>query len=378
MNNSEKIHKLKISYYQIGIIVCSLVCTGVYIWSILSASEYSVYFEPDIGFYYLFKYLYLTAAGAFGMYLWAGGSGKYRKYFLPAALAVLTIYCISISWMGYAWQYAVKELCLALWPFFTYIAAARITDLIAKRKRWNYLVGMGLYFISLCLSIWVIEEVMVPSEFYRRDPVEMAYMLITGSLSWIVVGKGHWEDNKKEKTRAVLVFSLISCMAVFWDHERIWSIIRSLANPITASHADVPYQVNWLGYRIQIFLDAWLGSRAAFEDVGLFSRVHNCPLFWIKYQKGWPLSVVVFTAGLILIYCVMMGTKRRESRENTFIRILLWSLFLRCILGYLAELFLITSTDVGVLLLRNPADILLVCYLVLLQKGEGKNEAWCD
>ena len=110
MNNSEKIHKLKISYYQVGIIVCSLVCTGVYIWSILSASEYSVYFEPDIGFYYLFKYLYLTAAGAFGMYLWAGGSGKYSKYFLLAALAVLTIYCISISWMGYAWQYAAKEL----------------------------------------------------------------------------------------------------------------------------------------------------------------------------------------------------------------------------------------------------------------------------
>ena len=63
MNNSEKIHKLKISYYQIGIVVCPLICTGVYIWSILSASEYSVYFEPGIGFYYLYKYLYLTVPG---------------------------------------------------------------------------------------------------------------------------------------------------------------------------------------------------------------------------------------------------------------------------------------------------------------------------
>ena len=56
--------------YYIGVILCSILSLSIYIWSLLSASENGSFFNRDVGFYYIFKYLYLAVFGVLGNLLY--------------------------------------------------------------------------------------------------------------------------------------------------------------------------------------------------------------------------------------------------------------------------------------------------------------------
>ena len=64
-----------------------------------------------------------------------------------------------------------------------------------------------------------------------------------------------------------------------------------------------------------------------------------------------------------------MIVKIKGAGKKPLVKILMASVLLYTVLGILADMFLITSADIGMPLLRNPADILLVLYLVF---GEYK------
>lgn len=53
--------------YYIGVILCSILSLSIYIWSLLSASENGSFFNRDVGFYYIFKYLYLAVLVCWGI-----------------------------------------------------------------------------------------------------------------------------------------------------------------------------------------------------------------------------------------------------------------------------------------------------------------------
>ena len=63
-------------------------------------------------------------------------------------------------------------------------------------------------------------------------------------------------------------------------------------------------------------------------------------------------------------FCIVSIVLRRNAGENPFVKVLLITVIVRSILGLLADLFVITTPDIGILLLRNPADILLILYLI--------------
>src|SRR5699024_901921 len=152
------------------------------------------------------------------------------------------------------------------------------------------------------------------------------------------------------------------------------NIISSLINPISSAPIDNLHTDNWIGYRMSLAWNAWFGDMSLFLDDTFYFNVDNCSLFWIKYQKGWLPFIVAFLAGILLLYFVARISRSGNIRKNSFAQILLVSIFSLCALGYLAELFLITSTDIGALLLRNPGEILLLWMLFGFALGDDKYE----
>ena len=121
---------------------------------------------------------------------------------------------------------------------------------------------------------------------------------------------------------------------------------------------------NWVGYRLELALDAWTGDISSYMQEPFYVNVDNCSLFWIKDQLGWLAFVIAVAAGLILLYSLVKLTRGSGAKHDSFRKFLVISLVLRCVLGYSAELFLIVSTDLGAFLLRNPGEVLLIGLLI--------------
>lgn len=356
--------------YYIGVILCSILSLSIYIWSLLSASENGSFFNRDVGFYYIFKYLYLAAFGVLGNLLY---KNKVKtKYLGIAAIGALILYCFIINNLFcYDYLYPIKELCLSLWSVFTYLFGSKIIRINRDKSKTQYILGMGIYFALLTLAIFLIENMLIPSEFYRRDSVEMIFMIVIGIASWRIIEKQH---GIEKSILELSIFSALSFVAIFWKHERMSNIISSLINPISSAPIDNLHTDNWIGYRMSLAWNAWFGDMSLFLDDTFYFNVDNCSLFWIKYQKGWLPFIVAFLAGILLLYFVARISRSSNIRKNSFAQILLVSIFSLCALGYLAELFLITSTDIGALLLRNPGEILLLWMLFGFALGDDKYE----
>ena len=356
--------------YYIGVILCSILSLSIYIWSLLSASENGSFFNRDVGFYYIFKYLYLAVFGVLGNLLY---KNKVKtKYWGIAAIGALILYCFIINNLFcYDYLYAIKELCLSLWSVFTYLFGSKIIRINRDKSNTQYILGMGIYFALLTLAIFLIENMLIPSEFYRRDSVEMIFMFVIGIASWRIIEKQHCIEKS---ILELSMFSALSFLAIFWKHERISNIISSLINPISFVPIDNLHTDNWIGYRMSLAWNAWFGDMSLFLDDTFYFNVDNCSLFWIKYQKGWLPFIVAFLAGILLLYFVARISRSSNIRKNSFAQILLVFIFSLCALGYLAELFLITSTDIGALLLRNPGEILLLWMLFGFALGDDKYE----
>lgn len=353
----------------IGIIACSLLSIVIYIWSFFSVSRNNFLFNCD-WIYYIFKYFYLAVFCTLGSFLYENGISK--KYFGIVTIVALIIYCATINkFFNYNYLYAVQEICHSLWPIFTCFLSSKIIKMNQKKSKPQYVLGMGIYFVLLTAAIILIENTLVFSEFYRRDPAEMIFMIIIGIASWIIIEKQYCI---KKNTLVLGIFSAIYFLVTFWNHERISNIVHSLTNSITSVYTDDLQADNWIGYRINLAWNAWFGDISSFLDDKFYSNVDNCPLFWIKYQKGWLPFTIVFFAGLLLLYFVVKLTKDSGIRKNSSVQVILLSIFFRCTLGYLAELFLIISTDMGALLLRNPAEILLLWILFGFTLGDNKCE----
>lgn len=360
MNRLIHTNEHNVQKYYAGVIICSILSVSIYIWGFLSTSEEGSIFNCDVGFYYIFKCLYLAVFGVLGNLLY---KNKVKtKYLGIAATGALILYCFIINNLFcYDYLYAIKELCLSLWPVFTYLFGSKIIRINRDKSKAQYILGMGIYFVLLIFVICFIENTLVPSEFYRRDSVEMIFMIVIGIVSWRIIEKQHCIEKS---ILELSMFSISSFLVTFWNHERILDIMSSLINPISSVPIDNLHTDNWIGYRMSLAWNAWFGDMSPFLDDTFYFNVNKCSLFWIKYQKGWLPALIILIMEITLLVCIVMLIKNKGAGKKALVKILLASVLLYTILGFLADIFLITSTDIGMLILRNPGDILLVFYFV--------------
>ena len=315
----------------------------------------------------MLRFCYFLLSGFLCVFVWK--ISKNKIYVGTLFISECILYCLLRTWLGYDLGYTVKGLCLTLWPVFTYLLAVRLLGLKRKSKPLPYIVEVVLYYIIFTVGIWLIQYKLVMSEFFRRNPVEMIYMLVIGILSWIAAVQGQSDLNKHKYSLINGILPVMSCVLLFWDHDRILQIIGSLRNPVTSVATDNLVEINWIGYRISLFSDVWLGNLSFLKNGWISESIYECPLFWIKYQNGWLPALIVIIMELTLLYCIVMIVKIKGAGKKPLVKILMASVLLYTVLGILADMFLITSADIGMPLLRNPADILLVLYLVF---GEYK------
>lgn len=359
--------KEKVPLFQTGALMSAAICAAVYVWCLsdpLEGNKYALTISNSVQVVYTIKVIYLAFIGILCIFINKKGRGEHRNYVCLAAIAGIACYCILLYAMGYRNASGIKELLLSLWPLIVYISADRCIRLISSRTWALYLTGMALYYAALCVSIWLIEYKMAGNGFTRREPVETSYLFITGIFAWRIAKKHIVNSDQEWKTAVSWIFPLAGFAAVFWNHERLLQIFSGLTNPVTAIYADNPLKVNWIGYRLTLFLDAWAGDFSFIEDNWISMNLYSSPLFWIRYMKGWGAFFIVLALELFLLYCIVSIILRRNAGENPLVRILLTTVIIRSLLGLFVDLFVITTPDIGMLLLRNPADILLILYLV--------------
>lgn len=359
--------------YRISVIMCSVISVFIYIYSFYGSSKYGLGVNDTTGPYYTFRLIYWMAFCVLGSMLYR--SKRRKSSVLVAGIIALLAYSVIIEEVFHRNSlYAIKEVCLSLWPIVTYVLATGLVKWNGNKSKPQYMLGMGAYFVILQMMMFVIENTLVPSEFFRRDSIEITFMFVVGAVSWVVAEKQY---RMAHSTAAFGVCCIFSVLAMFWNHKRILDIVRSLSNPVVSGSTGQLSRENWVGYRLGLALDAWTGDISSYMQEPFYVNVDNCLLFWVKDQLGWLAFVIAVAAGLILLYSLVKLTRGSGAENNSFRKFLVISLVLRCALGYFAELFLIVSTDLGALLLRNPGEVLLIGLLIFLNLEEGnmKEEA---
>lgn len=113
---------------------------------------------------------------------------------------------------AFLWQW--KKLLFSLWPFILYMLA----DVIKRRsKLQRTAAGVICYYGAVLAGIWLIEDTLVFSESYKREPLEMVYLLLAAVATWEIV-----------KAKAKVISYRAVLFAAGWDERKIKKIAPML------------------------------------------------------------------------------------------------------------------------------------------------------
>lgn len=230
-------------------------------------------------------------------------------------------------------------------------------------------------------------KLMIFSEFFRRELGDTIYLFSVSVAVWIITGKDKKQCLKHQRTaigtgrwkKGIPVMAVLaSFFVIFYQHPRVSEILSGLSNPIQSVEGGI-YDINWFGYRIALLFRGWAEDLSMMKYEHAMFTIEQCPLLCIKYAGGMMTVVFVLVLESLLLYCLILEFRKDgETEDRTLRKVLLAALVIHSILGLFAELFLITSTDVGLLLLRNPGDVIIILYLLQSKrvpiKFQGGNE----
>lgn len=323
--------------YEVLVLIGMFIIAVLYIVSILKGQA-DPYFPPD---YRIKRYLINIVKMGIAAILLAkayqkGIVEKKRSGILFLVLALLAG-LVGHYWSLWNIRNYLHMFLLVLWSFIS----LGIATAVKKKENAYSIVG---YYCIVTAGIWIIEEVLVSSELFRRDILEIIYLLGVALIAWNIE-KQEW---KSIITVRQLILPGISMGVLLINHERFMDIIYSLGNPIH-SVSGVPAEVNWLGHRITMMRYAGLD-------------LHQV------------MVLLVEAAVLYCLYKMYCQEKTRES-QNLWMKIQFCSIFLWTCIGFLAEIFLISSTGIRLLLLGDTQlFIMIVLWLQMVGTNEWKEK----
>ena len=266
-------------------------------------------------------------------------------------------YLKEIFWISGNSLWRLKCLMLSLFPFLLYFTVELLNR---KLQKPNF--KMICYYILLFIYIWIIEDLLVTSEFYRKEPLETFYLILLGLGVWCIMKD--W--NVSERKQLTYTLPIVLAVVLFWRHDRIEDILRSLQNPLRTIQSGT-FEVNWLGYRLALFAKGWREDFSLMENVFAARVPENCPLVWIRCVGGFPMALLVLMLEIFLMYSLIILVRQTDvqSRRGMLLRVVTMAFLIKTVLGVAAELFLFTSTGVGLPLLRKPEDILWILFVAV-------------
>lgn len=362
--------------YQAGALLCGVLCVWNYILILKEDTLYQTLTPWVIHPPWLIYGIRLACVTAVGILLSAAlrseGRKKHTCFSIFTALMVV-IYAVIMEAMTYNLSYQMQSLSVSLWPFATYGAACQTRQWMKNRHEKRDLPGGCGYFLAILMSVWFLETKMVRWGVLGRDPLEILYLLGMGAVSWKMTETEEKSQDSGKAMAAILFMCGLAFLAALFASDRVGEILESLKNPITSVTGNKD-GINWLGYRKEVFMGAWRGDLSVMEELYMGKLSRGCPLAWISYAKGPVAMLLVLALETGLLYGVVSLAKKEMEEDpwQVLPGILAAALISRAVLGLAADLFLITSSKMGVLLLKNPGDIIAVVYLTAWPLMEKK------
>lgn len=298
----------------------------------------------------------------------------YRTQVVKAAIVVFFLFCMLVlsEVLGVPLLWDVQDILFALWPVWMFFLAHGIKRRLISDGLRHFFLGLSCYYLVVAGLVWMFG---IRIYIFFKEPVGMMYFFAVSAAAWILA-KGresregmHSRQGQRKAEKAVrlggtLLIPVVLLLLFFARDSRANTIAHSLASSFTGIEEGAP-PVNWLEYRIAVFMDCLQGEFALFGE-GV-ADIRNCPLQCAHYTMGWLFTLLAVLLEILLFYCIVSisGRKNHFGRPSQLVKTVLVSFAIQDILGLLADMFVISSTRIGVLLMKQPEDIMLLFYLVL-------------
>lgn len=382
--------------FRAAALLCAALCVSVYALCLYKISLSGMFLIPkgnNMCHAYIADICCLTVMALF---LSAVFGLRDKRLYIPALLLAVLLtagYCTIMDYMSQDIFMKLYMLKVSLWPFITYfivLAIKRITD---KKGLCVFLAGIVIYYIIAAFAAGV--------EFYRPaepgyslyEPLERVYMLFISVFAWVVMNKDRFFFSKacryKYKPNSsservwdfaaillnILCISAVICIILF-STARTYDILQSLKNPIVNTDGNTA-DVNWIGYRIALLLNAWRGNLYVAEKPFVFNIAYGCSLFQIKYTYGKYFAILVLLAEILMLCCIGAAALNKKGGEklSCLSCVILVSIITRGVVGIMAEIFMLISTDMGAMLLRNPGDVFIILYFIFSRFKKCSDES---
>ena len=261
---------------------------------------------------------------------------------IPISLCIYSIYRFHSIW-GFIME--TQKLIVAIYYLITVYIASQLLHLIRNK----------LYASILCIIIHVFVILFVcryPFFYiYSPNPALVLHMAAAFTLSYVYV---FWKDSLTLKQSVAYSFIMIIVQTAIFSFHRLSIILDNISSNQS--------YLNWFLYRGNIInsLTSGLYSQNELDGYALnYTPDYHFVWLGISYSRAFQLLYIVIALLIISLLIYILIT---EITDN-FTRFLLISFIAESIWGFICEVLLIYSVNIGMLFGKN---IFMLVHFVLL------------
>lgn len=291
------------------------------------------------------------------------------KHLLPKkkGTGLLLIFGISVVGVlvisgitGKALKYNAELLTVAIWPVVCYgiVKYIKVGEKIGFRPFVCDFLACSLITVGL---IFLSEEVLFKYASISADVIAEAYMYVISVVAFLLYNI-KVRKNTPDAWDIMGLVIIIAAVAALWvcNHERLTSIVESMSYGRTDVDADGDL-LNWISHRLAMQKASFSGDFSGINTHRITSVAKGCSLSWLSSAGGG--YVMVVSLGLTIIMTALMFFCSARN-NNVTVKIITYAFAVKTVVGVLANMFLIFSTSVGVLFIRNIYDILVLALVL--------------
>ena len=265
-----------------------------------------------------------------------------------------------------------QQIAASVFPLILY-ALAIYRECHLKEHRVLYLLALPFFFGIAAGCIWFVTSFCSLYDSVRFEPAETFFMLVTAMLALTAAAKyqpdGFGNAGRNYTPPAACLCAAGTALCLFFDHDRIRAITASVQNYslFETRYRTVPdgYEyANWFGYRLMALSGNLHRDFSVVNPMSTAFRLpSHTPLAWLHslYGTGAVLLVCVLLAAVLLL-CFRCSHQTLQNQPMYLY--LTHLLILRTVLGLVLNLFLITSSNIGILMMGNPGDVVTVLVIL--------------
>ncbi len=348
---------MKKSFFQKAVAVCCIIAIIIIrvisLWKLPVLEDFyelsrRIILQNYIVQLVFFSAIMIVSASIYKIY--AHRTVRYRNHMVLAVMAIfLFFYFVMQYFQASRGIWNVRALLSALCPVWMFLLADGIKRHLNGNGLWDFLLGLTCYYLVVTGLAWVLEVKAMELFGYCNEPVETVYLFTVSAVAWILA-KGRKERKRLRKQMG-----------------------QKKRNKAIRLGMTLLLPVNWLEYRWAVFWESLCGN-FSFQGYSVVA-LRNCPLKCVHYTMGWFWVLLVAGLQACLFYCLVSVSRRQKypGRASQFVLTVIVSMLIQEVFGLLADVFLISSTGIGLLLMKRPGDIMLVLGLVFFADAMQEN-----